>query len=184
MKIAILGNSGSGKSTLAAALAREAGASVPVLDLDTIVWEPGQVAVPRDSAAVRMDLQRFCAQHPRWIVEGCYGDLIEALLPQGPELVFVNPGLAQCIANCRNRPWEPHKYASRAEQDARLEFLLQWVADYYQRDGDMSLAGHRRLFDAYQGPRRELVSLPDFAAENRSTPSRSGENLSESQSAR
>lgn len=157
MKVAIVGNSGSGKSTLAAALARKAPHPVPVLDLDTIVWEPGQVAVPRDPALVSAELQQFCAQYPNWIVEGCYGDLIAQLLPLGPELLFVNPGQAQCIANCRNRPWEPHKYANRAEQDAKLEFLLHWVADYYVRDGAMSLAGHRALFDGYSGPKRELT---------------------------
>ena len=74
-----------------------------------------------------------------------------------PELVFLNPGLAACLQNCRNRPWEPHKYASRAEQDSKLEFLLDWVADYYRRDGDMSLVRHRAIFDAYQGPKRELT---------------------------
>ncbi len=67
----------------------------------------------------------------------------------------MNPGEEACLRNCLNRPWEPHKYASRAEQDERLAHLREWVSDYYRRDGDMSLRGHRAIFDAYDGPKRE-----------------------------
>jgi adenylate kinase family enzyme len=158
-RIAIVGNSGSGKSTLARALAGDA---LPVLDLDTIVWEPGKVAVPRDGAAVAADLERFCAGES-WIVEGCYGGLIERALMWTPELVFVNPGEATCVRHCRERPWEPHKYASKELQDAQLPMLLAWVADYYRRSDDMSLARHRALFDAYRGPKREVVRARDMS---------------------
>ena len=70
------------------------------------------------------------------------------------ELVFLQPGEAVCLANCRQRPWEPHKYATKAQQDDKLEFLLRWVSDYYRRDGDMSLWAHQELFNAYAGPKR------------------------------
>jgi hypothetical protein len=66
-------------------------------------------------------------------------------------------GAEACKEHCRQRPWEPHKYVSRAEQDAKLQFLLQWVDDYYVRDGSMSLKGHRALFDGYSGPKREVT---------------------------
>lgn len=154
-RIAILGNSGCGKSTLAQRWARDAG--LPVLDLDTIHWVPGQIAVLRDREAALTDLHAFCAQ-PGWIIEGCYGDLVAAALIHGPELVLLNPGEATCIAHCRARPWEPHKYASKAEQDQKLVFLLAWVRDYYLRDGPMSLHGHRSVFDAYAGPKREIAA--------------------------
>lgn len=156
MRIAILGNSGSGKSTLARWLAARSGA--PMLDLDTVAWEPGQVAVPRAPIDAQVDVRAFCSGHANWVVEGCYSSLVEAALEQGAHLVFMNPGRAQCEANCRARPWEPHKYASREEQDQRLAFLLSWVADYYVRDGDMSLAGHRACFAAYAGPKAELTA--------------------------
>ena len=154
MRAAILGNSGSGKSTFARALAQAD--KTAILDLDTIVWEPRQIAVRRPANAVLDDLERFTSSHTSWIVEGCYGDLIETLLAARPELIFMNPGLERCILNCKNRPHEPHKYPSKAEQDRRLEFLLGWVADYYTRTGPMSLAAHRQLFDAYRGPKREI----------------------------
>lgn len=158
-RIAILGNSGSGKSTLARSLAARFDATL--LDLDTVAWEPGQVAVARSSQVARADVRAFCAGNPRWVVEGCYASLIEAALEFSPFLLFLNPGEQQCVENCRARPWEPHKYASRAEQDERLAFLLSWVRDYYTRAGDMSLAGHRACFDAYPGARQELRTQCD-----------------------
>lgn len=153
MRVVILGNSGSGKSTLARQLAVD---GTPALDLDTIVWEPNQIAVARSIDRVDADLDAFCAA-TSWIVEGCYGRVAERALRHDPELIFVNPGEAACLRNCRQRPWEPHKYASKADQDSKLEFLLAWVSDYYRRDDDMSLARHRAIFDAYAGPKRELA---------------------------
>lgn len=156
-QIVIVGNSGSGKSTLARKLAERSRAAI--LDLDTIAWEPRQIAVRRAPIEMHADLDRFCTAHEAWIIEGCYGDLIEHSLARSPELVFVNPGEQACLRNCRARPWEPHKYESPAAQDAQLAFLLGWVSAYYTRDGAMSLAHHRAMFDAYQGPKRELTAL-------------------------
>jgi adenylate kinase family enzyme len=86
MRTVIVGNSGSGKSTLARELAAD---DTPVLDLDTIVWEPGKIAVARPVELARADLDRFCAA-PAWVVEGCYGDLAARALASGDavELVY------------------------------------------------------------------------------------------------
>ncbi len=159
MRIAIFGNSGSGKSTAAREAAKRS--SIPVLDLDTIVWEPNRIAVRRPFEAIHAELHKFCTAHEAWIVEGCYGDLIKAALEWKPLLVFMNPGEEACISNCRNRPWEPHKYASKADQDAGLAFLIRWVSDYYQREDEMSLRCHREIFDAYDGLKREVKSMAD-----------------------
>ncbi|XYJ10464.1 hypothetical protein ACSUZJ_00345 [Telluria sp. B2] len=102
MRVLIMGNSGSGKSHRAQALAARHG--LVHLDLDTIVWEPGQIAVPRAPEQVRADLLAFVDRHESWIAEGCYGDLIEAALPHCSELVFMNPGLETCLENNRKRP--------------------------------------------------------------------------------
>jgi adenylate kinase family enzyme len=155
MKLLILGNSGSGKSTLAKAVAERHG--LPHLDLDIIVWEPEQVAVPRSPEAVRADLDAFIAAHPAWVIEGCYGELIEAAAPASTELVFLNPGREACLANNRRRPWEPHKYVSAEAQDAMLDHLQAWVEGYYARDDAWSLAAHRRVFDRHRGRKREAT---------------------------
>ena len=160
MRIAILGNSGSGKSTLAQWLARQGTAAL--LDLDTVAWEPGQIAVARPASVAEQAVRTFCSTHAAWVIEGCYANLIEASLAFEPRLVLLDPGLAQCLANCRARPWESHKFATKAEQDKHLQFLLEWVADYYQRDGEMSLAAPAALFAAYRGEKHELRQQPQL----------------------
>lgn len=154
MRILIIGNSGSGKSYRAKQLAQQHG--LVHLDLDTLVWEPGQIAVPRAPERVCTDLLAFIDTHVHWVAEGCYADLIEAALPSCTELVFMNPGQEVCLENNRRRPWEPHKYASMEEQQSKLAFLLDWVADYYVRDDTMSYARHRRLFDGFGGNKNEV----------------------------
>jgi adenylate kinase family enzyme len=161
MRVAILGNSGSGKSTLARWLAAAGGA--PHLDLDSVAWQPDAVAVARPAAEARADLHAFCSRHGDWVVEGCYASLIAETLRLEPLLLFLNPGEERCVANCRARPWEAHKYRSRQEQDERLAFLITWVREYYSRGGDMSLAAHRGCFAAYAGRKEEVTSLPALA---------------------
>ena len=158
MRVAILGNSGSGKSTLARWLAERGNAAL--LDLDSVAWVPGEDAIERPVDDAQADVRSFCRDHPRWVVEGCYASLVSVALTFSPRLVFLNPGEETCLENCRGRPWEPHKFASRQEQDARLEFLLSWVRGYYSRSGDMSLAEHARCFASYVGPKVELTDRP------------------------
>lgn len=154
MRVLVFGNSGAGKSHFARRLAARHG--LPVLDLDAVVWS--EAAEFRPDAEIIAELGRFVQANATWIIEGCYGRWIEHLLPHATEIVFLNPGEAACRANCLARPWEAHKYSSRAEQDARLAFLLDWVRGYYSRADDMSLAAHRRLFDAYAGRKTELTA--------------------------
>jgi len=126
-----------------------------VLDLDRVAWLPGDEPLRRPLEASAAELHDFCQRHAHWVVEGCYASLIAMVLQYRPTLIFLNPGLEACEAHCRARPWEPHKYSTRAEQDARLEALLDWVRGYGHRDGEFSLAGHRAVFDRYDGPRLE-----------------------------
>lgn len=156
MKIVVFGNSGSGKSTHAKALSARHG--LAHLDLDTIVWEPGQIAVPRPAEAVAASLQAFMDSEPRWVIEGCYGELVAMAAKHSSSLVFLNPGRELCLANNQRRPWEPHKYESMAAQQSMLEALQAWVSSYYTRDDPWSYAAHRRLFDAHEGAKTEHVS--------------------------
>ena len=157
MRVLIMGNSGSGKSYRAQALAAQHG--LAHLDLDTIVWEPGLIAVPRAPEQVRAELLAFVEGNASWIAEGCYGDLVEAALPFCSDLVFMNPGLEVCLENNRRRPWEPHKYASMEAQQSKLAFLLEWVAGYYTRDDAMSYARHRQIVDGFSGNKTEVNAL-------------------------
>lgn len=159
-RIVVFGNSGSGKSTLAARLAKRDG--LTHLDLDSIVWEPGKIAVPRAPEAIAASLQHFIASHEQWVIEGCYGELVEAAAGACTELVFLNPGKEACLANNLRRPWEPHKYATPQAQDEMLANLQAWVAGYYEREDAWSYRAHRRIFEAFGGPKAEHVApVPD-----------------------
>ncbi|MFM9436548.1 adenylate kinase family enzyme [Janthinobacterium sp. CG_23.3] len=156
MRVLVLGNSGSGKSHCARALA--ASHALAHLDLDTIVWQPGRIAVARAAGDVAHDVRAFIDANERWVVEGCYGDVIEAALGDCSELVFMNPGREVCLANNRKRPWEAHKYASPEAQLSMLPFLLDWVGLYYSRDDSCSYIVHRRVFDGFSGHKREVLN--------------------------
>lgn len=155
MRIAIIGNSGSGKSTLARELVRAH--DLVTLDLDTVAWEPDKIAVPRDPRQALAQVRDFCATKARWVVEGCYAGLIRAALPEASLLLFLEPGVQACVANCHSRPWEPHKFKSAQEQDRHFKLLLEWVEAYYQRNDDASLREHQALFNAFAGPKRKLT---------------------------
>ncbi len=107
MKVLVFGNSGSGKSTYARALATREG--LAHLDLDSIVWEPGKIAVQRPRESVAASLRSFIDSQSAWVIEGCYGELVRAVLAHCTLLVFLNPGRDACLANNLKRTWEPHK---------------------------------------------------------------------------
>lgn len=154
-KILIFGNSGSGKSTLAMQLARQH--DIPHLDLDTISWSSPGVRKTLDES--RKEIQAFLEQHPAWVIEGCYGRLLEAVAGQCSQMLFLNPGIDACLANNLRRPWEPHKYPSKAAQDKNLAMLQDWVREYVTRQDEYSLAYHRRLFEHFTGSKQELTEM-------------------------
>ncbi|MGB3542346.1 shikimate kinase [Rubrivirga sp.] len=153
-RVLILGNSGSGKTTMARALAELHG--VDHLDLDLVAFsEPGVRADFEDSAAA---IRAFDLEADGWVIEGSYASLAEVASPLATEFVFLNPGVETCIAHARARPWEPEKYDSKADQDAGLEFLLDWIRSYPGRDDDYGQTAHRTVFDAFTGDKREVTS--------------------------
>jgi hypothetical protein len=134
------------------------------LDLDSIVWEPGKIAVQRSREAGAASLQSFVDSHTAWVIEGCYGELVRAASAHCTLLVFLNPGMDACLANNLRRPWEPHKYASLELQNAMLSQLQEWVAGYYRRKDSWSYRVHREIFDAFAGPKMEHREVGEYAA--------------------
>ena len=156
----VVGNSGSGKSTLALRLARDEGLSH--LDLDTLAWDPGPRR--RDLAESAREIERFMDAHESWVIEGCYADLAQLALPRCTKLLFLDPGVEACIAHACARPWEPHKYASKEEQDKNLEMLIDWIRGYETRDDVLSRKAHCALFDGFAGDKAALTSSEAIAA--------------------
>ena len=156
-RILIFGNSGSGKTTMARFLAAERG--LVHLELDLLAWDsPG---VRRPLVASVAEIEAFVTTNDSWVIEGGYGDLIDAVVPFCTELRFLNLGIDVCLAHCRLRPWEPEKYPSPAEQDAMLDFLMAWIRDYETRTDEFSLERHRRIFDGFEGAKREYAMVGD-----------------------
>ncbi len=135
-------------------------ADIPRLSLDEIAWDRGTRRKPlQESLAV---LGQFLASNDQWVIEGCYGDLVEAALPHCSELRFLNPGVETCVAHCNRRPWEPSKFSSAEEQNAMLGQLIQWVKDYESRDDEYGLKRHRRIFDSFSCAKREYTSTSSY----------------------
>ena len=155
-KVVIFGNSGSGKSTLAKELSELFG--VAHLDLDTIAWSAAALPERRAIEESKREIDEFIASNEYWVIEGCYADLLAFVVPVSNELIFLDLPVEQCVLNARNRPWEPHKYESKEAQDANLEMLVNWIADYPTRNDAFSRSAHKKLFDEYAGKKARYVS--------------------------
>jgi adenylate kinase family enzyme len=155
-KILIFGNSGSGKSTLAKKISSSE--DVSHLDLDTLAWKP---TIPPERRALKeseSEISNFVNSNGRWIIEGCYSDLLEIALPFSNEIIFMNLPVESCIENARNRPWEPHKYESERAQDNNLEMLIDWISQYSQRNDSFSEVAHKNLYEEYSGKKSMIFS--------------------------
>jgi adenylate kinase family enzyme len=157
-RVIIFGNSGSGKSTLARQLSEQH--QLAHLDLDTLAWQPTDPPLRRDLPDALQAVQAFISQHPRWVIEGCYADLLEPILTQASQVIYMDLPVSLCQANAKNRPWEPHKYASQADQDNKLPMLLSWIADYDQRNDVFSRRAHEALYAAFKGDKSRIQENP------------------------
>ncbi|MDF7807399.1 hypothetical protein P4E94_08115 [Pontiellaceae bacterium B12219] len=158
MKIMLLGNAGAGKSTMAKKLMNNQ--NIPRLSLDEVAWTEPAIRKPvKESVEL---VRSFIRQHDHWILEGCYSDIIEPVLPLCDELRFLNPGVETCITHCYARPWEPEKFESKEQQDANLQNLINWVKEYETRDDEYGLKRHRNLFDNFTGKKREYTSVSTY----------------------
>jgi len=158
MKVIILGNAGAGKSTRARKLiARQPAAR---LSLDQVAFAGGTERRPlQDSVdAVR----RWISEQESWIIEGCYADMIEPVLAEADDLIFLNPGVDVCTSHCRSRPWEPDKFSSPHEQEENLDNLIQWVRSYETRADEYGLSRHRSLYQSFAGRKRELCHPAEY----------------------
>ncbi len=153
-KISIFGNSSSGKSSLAKKLSENE--KLTHLDLDTLAWLPTTPPSRTPLNDVLKELKSFLNLNESWVIEGCYSDLLEELLPYASEVLFIHATTDQCIKNAKSRPWEPHKYKNKEEQDTNLAMLISWIKEYPKRDDVMSLKAHEELYQKFEGKKSVL----------------------------
>ena len=159
-RILVYGNAGSGKTTMARALSRDFG--IEYLCLDHIAW--AEEAVRRPLADSLSDLGAFIENHRAWVIEGCYGDLIEFASPRCSELRFLNPGIETCVRNCKTRPWDPEYCESADQQQRMLAPLLEFVRRYDTGSDEYSRIRHRAIFDSFAGRKTENTDTAQYPA--------------------
>ena len=164
MKLVIIGNSGSGKSTLAKALVLRY--ELPYLDLDTLAWNNTVPPTRKPVSESLVEIMSFITAHSNsWVIEGCYSDLASALFCEVSSsigdteitLLFMDLCAKDCIENAKSRPWEPHKYESKAAQDENLAMLIEWIGNYDKRSDTLSRQAHDTLFKEYSGPKVRIT---------------------------
>lgn len=133
---------------------------LPRLELDLLAWaSPG---VRRDFDESLSEMIEFIEVNDGWVMEGCYGSLVQEASYYCTELIFLNPGLETCLANNRVRPWEPQKYDSEEQQNRYFDILQEWASQYETRADEYSLEYHRTIFEQYRGAKKEFVSLQEY----------------------
>jgi hypothetical protein len=159
MRVAVLGNSGSGKSTLARWIAGYTYA--PLLDLDTVVWELGKIAVARSPEAARSDLHAFCSAKNhgslkvatlRWLTRrlSTHRSSFFSTQVKANASVTAGPDLG--------RPTSTHHAQSKINSCPSCSPGSVSTT----RDTDMSLTGHQACFDAYTGRKVEVTVRPQL----------------------
>lgn len=154
-KLLIVGNSGSGKSTLARRLAEQH--SLAHLDLDTLAWKAVSPPQREEHSIAKSKIDDFTDSHSFWVIEGCYTDLLR-LVEGATQLIYLDLPTHTCIANAQSRPWEPHKFESKAAQDANLEMLLNWIQDYDVRTDTFSKRQHDEFFHCFAGEKSRVTT--------------------------
>lgn len=148
-KIIIFGNSGAGKSTLAKKIVAQSNCAH--LDLDTIAWQNTSPPVRVSLNESKKHIEHFLAVNRRWVIEGCYADLLNFVASEANKAVFLHLSVEDCIKNAKSRPWEPHKYKTAQDQQANLNMLINWIEQYPHRNDTFSEQAHLNLFHSFEG---------------------------------
>lgn len=130
--------------------------------LDELAFAEGTERRPLSDSI--SDALCFIQSNERWIIEGCYADIVAPVLAHAETLIFLNPGVDACVRHCRLRPWEPEKFESSGAQDEHLENLIDWVKQYETRTDEFGLQRHRALFNGFAGNKVEYTNPDDYRA--------------------
>lgn len=127
------------------------------LDLDTLAWLPSDPPERAPFVASAEKIRQFITNNSNgWVIEGCYTDLLEAVDGEATEIIFMNLPVSLCVENARNRPWEPHKYASEEAQNKNLEMLIRWIEQYSTRRDGFSYEAHLAFFEKFSGSKKMI----------------------------
>ena len=148
VRILITGNGGSGKTWLGERL------HLPLIRLDDVYWAGAYGSQGRDKQIVFREVEARAAGEA-WVIEGVYGWLLPAALPRATHFVFIDLPVDECLANLRLRGTQG------GGDDASLQSMLDWVAEYPNRNNSNSRSAHLRLWEAFDGSKAVLTTRAD-----------------------
>lgn len=151
----MFGNSGAGKTTLSKKLCADG--KLAHLDLDTLAFKKEPPTERRDVKESLAEVKVFLENNESWVIDGGYSDILEQIQSYANEMIYLDLSAWSCQQNARHREWEPHKYETKEAQDKNLDMLLDWILDYYSRDGAFSKLMHNKLFDNYSGTKKRVT---------------------------
>ena len=103
------------------------------------------------------EIKAFISSNDKWVIEGCYTDLLKTVEQQSTEIIFMNLPIESCISNAKARPWEPHKYKTKQAQDENLAMLIDWIGQYSERNDTFSYAAHKQFYNSYHGHKKMIT---------------------------
>ena len=161
MRTVIIGNSGSGKTYLANALSNCA--TIPVIHLDHIFWEPGGFDIRRSPEGVAQ-LVAAGSKHRHWLVEGVFGHLAAHFLADADRLIWLDLSWDLCEIRLQRRGSESKQHLGREQSEDGLNQLLMWAKTYYSRSDSCSYSGHETLFNTFRRTRYKLRTEAEVKA--------------------
>lgn len=134
-RVAILGSGGAGKSMLAAAIGERTG--LPVVHLDTVYWQPGWTAPPRDEFDAKL---AAAVAEERWILDGNFlrDDEPDPRFERADTVILLDLPRRVCLWRIAKRRVQEARRPRRDLPDGcsesfDLEFL-RWVWRYPQKN--------------------------------------------------
>jgi adenylate kinase family enzyme len=107
-RIAVLGRGGAGKSVVARKLS--AGLDLPVIELDSVFWQPGPRPTPEPEW---VEIHRGLVERDRWIIDGDLGPYDSGLgvrLSAADTIVLLDFPLWRCALRTLRRSRETREY--------------------------------------------------------------------------
>ncbi len=153
-RIVIIGNSGSGKTYLAQRLSHCF--HLELIHLDKLFWEPGGFNVKRPKEIVYAEIAAL-AQGENWIVEGVFGELVQAFFANAEQLIWLDLDQETCLNSLLQRGSEGYNQLDQQSAEENFQKLLTWASAYWQREDLRSHRGHANLFTQFNG-KKDLFS--------------------------
>lgn len=128
-KIMVIGCGGAGKSTFSRQLCQIL--SISVHHLDTLGWQAGWVATPREDFDVKISKLLLA---DRWIIDGNYGRTLEIRFKEADTIFFLNMSRSLCLYRIFKRRILNHGKSRPDMKEGcpeKLDFqFIQWVWRY------------------------------------------------------